>query len=145
MWECSFLSCCCKVRIWVLELYKKVFCWARQNITVYKSAMSLTHFSSLSFCLGHGPFQHALSAPHGGMWGLLHCSPHPAVNLRCLLEVKNTYTNINWLMPHSCLYVHIFVHNGNFIDMVVQIQKWLMLAAASKSQWGLIRNKLVWF
>lgn len=36
---------------------------------------------------GHGPHQHALRAPHGRLWCLLHCPAHPAANLRCLLEV----------------------------------------------------------
>lgn len=44
-------------------------------------------FSSVSVFSGHGPCQHALRAPHGGLRGLLHCSAHPSAHLRCLLEV----------------------------------------------------------
>lgn len=44
---------------------------------------------SISFpSSGHGSYQHALSAPHGGLWRFLHRSSHPAANLRCLLEVR---------------------------------------------------------
>lgn len=58
---------------------------------MHTSTSSLTFPSSVHRCMyslpGHGPHQHALRAPHGRLWGLLHCSAHPAANLRCLLEV----------------------------------------------------------
>lgn len=50
---------------------------------------------------GHGPCQHALPAPHGGLRGLLHRSAHPFTRLRCLLEVRTLVLRL-YLFPPQC-------------------------------------------
>lgn len=73
----------------------------------------LNIYFPLSVPAGHGSYQYALCAPHGGLWGFLHRSAHPAANLRCLLEVR-THTHMrahtNLLETCMCLYSHIPKH-----------------------------------
>lgn len=118
------------------------------NILFPLSVPSLP-FSSPSS--GYGSYQHALCAPHGGLWGLLHCSAHPAANLRCLLEVHtNTYLMVSCLSLCSlvpCVPCPLCTQCGYFsLFRLLPIHKKSSLCVSSavpKLQWGLIRNK--WF
>lgn len=79
-------------QLWMTHfvLCTKKFCHSMCMQMIHRHHHSLFPLLSTFFIYslpGHGPHQHALHAPHGRLWCLLHCPAHPAANLRCLLEV----------------------------------------------------------
>lgn len=98
---------------------------------------------------GHGSCQHALCAPHGGLWGLLHRSAHPAANLRCLLEVHVHAQTRTWCRRAWLTLTHPLCrqHSGDFYLYAGSYQYMKCILCVSsvvpRLQWGLIRNK--WF
>lgn len=94
------------VQYWYTEKHVKNVQIERLALSIYAddafTETLMITFPSLPFFFsslpGHGPHQHALCAPHGWLWGLLHRSAHPAANLRCLLEVR---AHLTFLFPPS--------------------------------------------
>lgn len=103
---------------------------------------------SLSHSSGHGSYQHALCAPHGGLWRFLHRSSRPAANLRCLLEVHVHAPHALMALCHSThtLLVQTVEIVLTILAPAAPIHKDCSLCvsfAMPTVQWGLIRNK--WF